>query len=80
MTSDSMIDSRTPATDAPPTHRAATRPRSALLWVLLAVGLLTDVTFHSVLENVYVSSASGALVLGCVAVLAVRARNARTGA
>lgn len=83
MTSNSMIDSRPPVTDAPPAESAgpvATRPRSALPWVLLVLGLLTNVAFHSVLENVYVSSASGLLVLGCVAVLAARARFPRTGA
>jgi hypothetical protein len=48
--------------------------------VLLVVGLLVNVAFHSVLENVYVSSASGLVVLGCVAVLAGRARFSRTGA
>jgi hypothetical protein len=84
MTSNSMIDSRPPGTDAPPTTvpvtPVTTRPRSPLPWVLLVVGLLVNVAFHSVLENVYVSSASGLVVLGCVAVLAGRARSSRTGA
>ena len=83
MTSNSMIGSRTPVADEPQPESGgpvATRPRSALPWVLLVLGLLTNVAFHSVLENVYVSSASGLLVLGCVAVLAARARFPRTGA
>jgi uncharacterized membrane protein HdeD (DUF308 family) len=86
MISDSMIDSRTATTDAPPATPVTpvtpvvSRPRNPLPWVLLVLGLITNVAFHSVLENVYVSSASGLLVLGCVAVLAGRARFARTGA
>lgn len=80
MTSNSMIDSRTTTTDAPPAPAVTTRPRSRSLWVVLVLGVLINVTFHSVLTNVYVSSASGLVVLGCVAVLAARARFARTGA
>jgi hypothetical protein len=80
MISDSMIDNRPSTLDTPPAPPVVTRPRSALPWVLLVLGVLTNVTFHSVLTNVYVSSASGLLVLGCVAVLAARARFPRTGA
>jgi hypothetical protein len=80
MISDSMIDSRPPTTRTPPAPPAETRPRSALLWVLLVLGVLVNVTATSVLANVYVSSASGLLVLGCVAALALRTRVPRTGA
>jgi hypothetical protein len=80
MTSDPMIDSRTPTSDAPPAPPVATRPRSGLLWVLLVLGVFANVTASAVLHDVYVSSASGLLVLGCVAALALRARTTRTGA
>ena len=78
MISDHKIDTRTTSTDAPPAPPAAARPSSALLWVLLVLGVFADVTASAVLHEVYVSSASGLLVLGCVAALVLRARAARS--
>jgi hypothetical protein len=80
MTSDHTIDTRTTTTDTPSAPPAATRSSSALLWVLLVLGVFANVTASAVLHDVYVSSASGLLVLGCVAALAVRAHRNRTGA
>ena len=80
MISDPKIDSRTPTTEVPATPPAATPPRSAPLWVLLVLGVIANVTASAVLHDVYVSSATGLLVIGCVAALALRARTARTGA
>ena len=79
MTSDHKIDSRTTTTGTPPTPPAS-RPRSTLLWVLLVLGVFVNVTASAVLHDVYVSSASGLLVLGCAAALVLGARAARTGA
>jgi hypothetical protein len=79
MTSDPMPDSGTtptPTTPPDPPRRAG----SSALWVLLVLGVFANVTASAVLHNVYISSATGVLVLGCVAALVLRARAARTGA
>jgi len=78
MTSDPTTDRRTTATDAPSATPAAARPGSAVLWVLLVLGVFANVTASAVLHDVYVSSASGLLVLGCVAALVLRARTGRS--
>jgi hypothetical protein len=83
MTSDPTHDRPTSTTDAGRTPPAATPPSrssSTWIWVLLVLGVLADVTASAVLHNVYVSSATGLLVLGCVAALVLRARAGRNGA
>jgi uncharacterized membrane protein HdeD (DUF308 family) len=82
MTSDPTNDRPTSTTDAAPTPPAATPPQSSSstwIWVLLVLGVLANITASAVLHNVYVSSATGLVVLGCVAALVLRARAARHG-
>jgi len=74
-----------PVTDRPsdsstPPPPVTSRPRSTVLWVLLVVGVFANVTASALLHSVWVSSATGVLVLACVAALVLRARSGRTGA
>jgi hypothetical protein len=83
MTSDPTNDHPTPTAGAVPTQPVATPPStssSTWIWVLLVLGVLANVTASAVLHNVYVSSATGLVVLACVAALVLRARAARNGA
>jgi hypothetical protein len=80
MTSDHTIDSPTTTTGTPPAPPATNRSGSTLLWVVLVLGVFANVTASAVLHNVYVSSATGLVVLACVATLVLRARAARHGA
>jgi uncharacterized membrane protein len=80
MTSDHTIDSPTTTTGTPPAPPATTRSGSTVLWVVLVLGVFANVTASAVLHNVYVSSATGLVVLACVAALVLRARAARHGA
>jgi hypothetical protein len=78
MSSDPMINR--PPTTATTSPVAARHPGTAVLWVLLVVSVLANVTASTVLDNPYVGAVTGALVLGSVAALVLRARSARTGA
>lgn len=78
MSSDPMINHPSgPSTPPPPSTR---RPRSTVLWVLLVVCVFANVTASAVLDDVWVSTATGVLVLACVAALVLRARSGRKGA
>lgn len=84
MTSDLKIDSPTTTTGTPSAPSTSTPPTNgrsnAWLWVVLVLGVLANVTASAVVHNVYVSSATGLVVLACVAALVLRARAARHGA
>lgn len=78
MTSAPVINPPSDSSTPPPP--VTPRPRSTVLWVLLLVGVLANVTTSALLDDVWVSSATGVLVLACVAGLVLRARSGRTGA
>jgi len=71
------VTHRPPSTPSAARPAAPPRPRNALLWVALGLGVAADVAASVLLTSPWASSAGGLVMLVCVVALVLRTRAAR---